>query len=213
MVTAFKFYSYLLSLVIPVGIGIRYFRKFQPGLRTIWILMAVTLVSEFVAGLTGLVRGNNMIVYHLYTPISFWLISLYFNYRLSFFKKYHLGYLIGTSGVVAEIVDTLCYHSFEEMDRYAILHTALCGLIMMLLDCANCFLKDKRKMMTDPGLQISLLFGLFWCSSALILGGGVIFSPLQGVRWGSLEYLWTINIFLHLGIGYVFFSLTQSKLY
>lgn len=211
MFTTFEFYSYLFCLMVPVVIGMKAFRRLTRSLQIIWILMAVTLISELAAGLAGFFFGNNLWIYHLYTPVSFWLTAVYYNHRLPFFRKYRLGYLVGAAGILVELVDTFRFHSYDQMDSYAILVTAVCGLVMVLLEIGRCFLDDKGAMIRNPYFQISMLFGFFWSSAGVMLASRLVFSPLQAVAMASLQFLWTINIAVHLGFGYVFYSVVHVK--
>lgn len=212
MFTSFEFYSYLFCLTVPVVIGIKAFKRLTRSFRIIWMLMAVTLVSELSAGLAGLFFGNNLWIYHLYTPVSFWLIAVYYNHRLPFFRKYRLGYLVGAAGILVELIDTFRFHSYDQMDSYAIFITAVCGLVMVLLEIGRSFLEERGSMIRNPYFQISMLFGFFWCSAAMMLASQLIFSPLQSVAAASLQFLWTVNIAVHLGFGYVFFSVVHVKM-
>jgi len=211
MFTVFEFYSYLMCLTLPVVIGMRGLGRFDRSLKMIWLWMAVTLASELAAGLAGLLFGNNLWVYHLYTPVSFWMIAVYYNHRLPVFRKYRLGYLVGMIGIVVELVDTLHFHAYDQMDSYAIVITSVLGLAMVLLDIGRGLMAERGAMLRNPYVQISLLFGFFWASAALMLGSQIIFSPLQVVAMASLQFLWTVNIAVHLGLGYIFSRVVGIK--
>lgn len=211
MLITFMFYSYLLCLVVPVILGLCIFARLDRGMRIIWLLMTLTFLSELAAGLVGLVAGNNLFVYHLYTPLSFLVVVWYYHHRLPAFRRYKLAYLIGMAGMAAEVWDTLFYHSYDEMDAYAILITACCGLGMVLLDFGQCYLRGRDSLIRNPHLRVSLLLGLFWCASAMMLGSGMVFSSVHYIMVASLQFLWGLNILVYLGFGYVFFSLKSSS--
>ena len=211
MFTVFEFYSYLMCLMLPVVIGLRGLGRFNKSLRIIWLWMTVTLASELAAGVAGLLTGNNLWVYHVYTPVSFWMIAVYYNYRLPVFRRYRLGYLVGMIGIVVELIDTFHFHAYDQMDSYAIVVTSMLGLVMVLLEIGRGLLKERGAMLRDPYCQISLLFGFFWAFSTLMLGSEMVFSPLQAVALASLQFLWTVNIAVHLGFGYIFSRVTDLK--
>lgn len=203
---SFQFGVYLVCLVLPLVIGIRYFRYLDTGLKLIWIFILLTFVCELTAGVVGIEWHNNLVVYHVYTPLCLALFCAYYHYRLTWIRRYRLAYLIAIAGIAVEILDTLRFDPLTTLDSNAILFSTMCIVLMSVGGVVTCIVEGKGPVRRDPHARISLLFCVFWIGFGLLLGCRDILGGAYNFVMGLVDYLWVLGILVHLGVAYVFFS-------
>lgn len=214
MSPASQFAINFLSLVFAFGFGVWHFRRLGSSLKILAMLIGVTLISETIAGLAGWYFRNNMVVYHIYTPVHLALTALYFNYYLDIFRKRHIGYWIAAVGVLVEILNTVFYQPFDSMNSNSIMFSAVC-IIGMSLYAYSRFFYDEAvgNVFKNPHFWISFLFILFWSSTFLILAFSQYY-PRLSMQLIALQFfgiLVFVNAIYHLTLGFVLFFCQPQK--
>ena len=77
---------YFALLLTVVGLSMVRWKLLDRADRALSILLVTTLFSEVLAFVLVKTRGTNILLHHFYSPIEFFLISLYFNYSLKIFR-------------------------------------------------------------------------------------------------------------------------------
>src|ERR1044072_8325350 len=85
------------------------------------ILLGLTLANELVAYFAAKKFGNNLIVYHSFSPIQFFVVALYFNYNIPEFKKYNLGIYIGIAGIILGFINTFFIQGVNVFNSFYVL--------------------------------------------------------------------------------------------
>jgi hypothetical protein len=89
-----EFYSYWAVVLAAFFISVVSFRKLELPLKFISLLLGYDLLSEMTAHIAAVRFHNNMPVYHVSVPVTALFTSLYYNYSVPAFRRYHVGWLI-----------------------------------------------------------------------------------------------------------------------
>lgn len=167
----------------------------------------VTTITEIIAFLLYYTKGNNVIIYHIYSPIQLLILSVYYNQAISFFKQKRIGYVIGVSGLFISLINSLFIQQPpSSLNSYFIVIEALLVISMTLCyfyDFLNTKLTTRR--FTTPDFWISCLLLLFWSFTffrwlASLSMPGVVSANIYYI----LYMMWVINIITYTGFGLVF---------
>lgn len=200
---------YLMVLLFVCLSVIRGFKRRELSLRIMAVLIIFTFFSECAAALASWKWGNNMPVYHIYTPVNLALTALYFNYSIPGFQKYHAGYLVGLVGVLAALLNTVYFQDLWVFDSHAILFSGVLIVGMALVALFNIFINtDAPAMKHNLHGWIALLLLFYWCATFLIwaLIQVLILKKSHTDILPVYIAIWIINIFFYIAIGCIFWK-------
>lgn len=197
---------YLILLVGVSIIGLLRFNILDTPTRIISILIAITAISETFAHILSITTGNNLIVYHIYNPIQFLLVSLYLSSTTTILRKNNKGISIGITGVIISILNSAYLQSPQDdfNSNFLIVESIL--IIGMTLIYFYDFLNREQtsKNITSIDFWISCLLLVFWSFTffnwlAEATMPKVIAANIEWVRYLN----WVINMITYGGIGYL----------
>lgn len=201
----FVIYICFLFLVFLLGL-IRYKRSDIP-LRIMTLIMGATICSEFFSHYTAVHYKNNMPVYHLYAPVLLFLIAMFYNYSLPFFRKRKIGYWIGIAGIVVAALDIKFLEPLDTLNTNFMLLEGVCIIAMALYSFYYLYTDISiTELKTSTLFWISLAFLFYWCSTFV---GWALLKVLIMVKKKEeltvvYDGLWVINLLTYLAIGIVF---------
>lgn len=199
----FKLSFYLLLLFLALYCYLRYFRRLTLSLKMLTFYLGATLLSECVAAWLSYRYHNNMPAYHVYSPVSLALVALYYNYSLSAFRKYRVGYYVAAAGIVAAVLNTIYLQHLMELDSYMVLFSGLCTIAMALYAMLHILGRNDKPVKRNIHFWISFIFLIYWICTYLIWALLQVFvitdypEALSAVFLG----LWGINCITYAAFG------------
>jgi len=204
-------YLFLLAGVSTIGLA-RY-KSFDTPAKIIVVYILLTTLSETIAHYLSINFRNNLIVYHIYNPIQFFLFSVYYNILISFFKKFNIGLLIGASGVALSIFNSVFFQKpYTQFNTYFLIVESIL-IIGMTLTYFYDFLNSDNvtKDITTSDFWISCLLLIFWSFTFFNWLAEATMPQIidQNIEW--VRYMnWFINIITYGGIGLILLFYNKS---
>ncbi len=190
-------YFYLIILLLTtIAAWRRYPILNQAGKTIVW-LVSLTLLSETVARICALTVHNNMFVYHIYNPLQFFLICMFFNYSVAQFRQRNIGIYIGVAGVIVGVLNTALLQPLLTFNSYYLLFEGLMIILLSLYSFYQILIKeDDYEIIKNPNFLFTALMLVFWSFSY--------------VFWGMKDYL---DVLLTSGYHYKFLQLLVIAFY
>lgn len=162
MILEVLYYLYLTLLALSLSIVLIRHRYIDKPTRTIWVLLLFTLLGEIVSEYYAVKYGNNMPVYHFYNPIELLIISIYFNYRVEYFKVRSLGFIIGGLGLIIGILNTLFIQGIKELNSYFLLFEGFVIIFYSLTYFIQIFQNTNTQPLFTPHFWYVSIFLFKW---------------------------------------------------
>lgn len=151
-------------------------RMLKHSERIISVLLMCTVLSEIFAYYFMTRYSNNMYVYHVFSPLEFVFISVYYNQTVSFLKRNYIGILIAFLGCVAALVNALHFQPIDTFPSLFLLFEGFIIIILSLLSFFDILYKEDYKLVRNPQFWITFNFLIFWSFTFLIWGTYISFS-------------------------------------
>jgi hypothetical protein len=116
-----EFYSYWAVVLAAFFISVVSFRKLELPLKFISLLLGYDLLSEMTAHIAAVRFHNNMPVYHVSVPVTALFTSLYYNYSVPAFRRYHVGWLIAAVSILVSVLNTALLQPLDTFNNNAML--------------------------------------------------------------------------------------------
>lgn len=209
-----QFIIYALILVFAFGSSLRKFQSMELSLKFICVLLGFTLITEIVAAYMAVRYRQNMMVYHLYVPVSLALIALYYNYAVKELRKYHVGYWVAAAGILAGILNTRYFRPLQTMNSNITLLTGVCTVMMAMISFYKIYTDESNiRFASTAHFWLSLLFVFYYCSTFFLFGlmqyllVKQMHDELQKLYW----FLWSVNLIFYTGAGVAFLLTVPQK--
>lgn len=212
MSTTAQFIIYIALLALSLFYGIHKYKQIDLASKTIVILLAITLLSESVAIYMGKMYHNNMPVYHFFNPVQLFVISLYFNRSIEYFKRYNIGIYIGFFGILMSALNSLFFQPINTLISYFLLFEGFCIIFMSLFSYRSMFEDVEMNVVRNPH---------FWFSSIFLFLSGVTYFnwalySFIGIKMIEImpflnTLILVVNMIAYASIGLVFLLLPQKQ--
>jgi hypothetical protein len=157
--------------------GVFRFRQLAYTDKIIALLIFLTLVNELLAFFAMRHYKNNLIVYHIYSPIELLMVSLYFDGSVRILRKTRIALLIGILGIPASIINAVYFqHPATVTNSYFLLFEAVMIIIYSLLSFHQILLEADH---------LLFRFAQFWITAGLLVYWSVTFTG-----WGIFALLY-----------------------
>jgi len=160
-----KWISYLLLLSAISAIGIIKWHFLSKEERVVGVLVTLTLISETMALAVSYIWHNNLPIYHIFSPIEFFLISLYFNCVIPLFRKTNIGLIIGIAGFPLAILNTIFLQKITSINSNFLLFEGTAVCIYCLLALHAILLDEEHLPYRFAHFWITLCCLVFWSST------------------------------------------------
>ncbi len=205
---------YIIILVVVSIVGIFRYKLFDTATKLIFTYIIITSFSESLAFYTSLVYGNNLLIYHIYCPIQLVFIAIYFNTVISFFRRYNIGYIIGGTGVVISVINSLFFQSPKTTFNSYFLITEAILIIGMTLCYFYDYLNSDQTVIKiiNPHFIIACLLLTFWSFTFFHWLSWIAMPEAlkENIFW--IRYMnWSINMITYTGFGIVFLLYRKLK--
>jgi hypothetical protein len=168
-----RFLFYILTLTVSVGIGVVKNVFHSKGLRLVWLLLALTVLSELLA---RVVTSNvRYCLYHLYSTYELILITLFFvlTVRPNLYRRLLIPAAIFWISICALNLFlqpiTALNTNILLVECVAIIFMSLTAMYVMLMD------DSISQMLTYPSFWIWSSFLFLWCATFFFWA---LFNPL-----------------------------------
>ncbi|CAG0993614.1 hypothetical protein ARNL5_03442 [Anaerolineae bacterium] len=210
-----SYYIYLGVICLAIIGGLYNIKQRDIAMKILVALLCLTLISEFTAYWAAITYRNNMFIYHFFAPIQLVILCVYFDNIGDRHKKRKNGLLIGVTGVVIAVINTLFFQPLQIFNSNFLLFE---GIVIMGLA-----LFTFQRILTDDKIDI-YRYSHFWIVTILIFFWSItyttwaLFSVLQIKKLFLMSYvskvLWAVNIITYSAIGFVllYFSGNRKQL-
>lgn len=198
---------YILLLAGVSVISITRYKVVDTSAKFIVALLLLTSFSETVAYYISITTKNNLFIYHIYSPIQLLLLSIFYNYTITFFKPKNIGLLIGVTGVIASILFSILFQNpTSSLNTYFLVLESL-----LIIGMTLCYFYDflntthTTKQFTTPNFWIACILLIYWSFTFFRWSVGVAIPSisLENTKW--INYMmYFINMVTYTGFGLVF---------
>lgn len=171
---------------------------------TIWIF--ATIISE-LCGIYGILKyKNNMPVFHIWSPIELFLISMYFNESVAFLKKYKIGIIIGIIGCLVALINVIFFQPINTLNSIFLLFEGFVIICYCLFAFYFLVLKEQE-IIYNTHFWFTTFLLVYW-SSIFVFWGiySFLHTTFKQYMIAATYLLWIINILTYTGIGIVFIN-------
>ncbi len=196
-----KWYFYLAILTLLNILCLMRWNHFAKGEKTIAVVLFTTLLSEVASLYMAFRWHNNLPVYHFFNPIQFFLLSLYFNCSIDYFRKRNLGLIIGSLGALLSVMNTLLLQPLNAINSYFLLFEGTAVAIYCLTAMHEILLDEHHLPYRFAHFWITICCLLFWSST---FTGWGLYELLRNDDIVTLYFdkiLTTANFVFYTGIG------------
>ena len=171
-----------------------------------WIsyLLVLTIFFEACSKIASNAYHNNMFVYHIWSPIQLFMFCLYFNQRVRLLRKYSLGLIVGTLGILIAIFNAVFFQPLLTINSIFLLYE---GFSIMAL-CLVAFYElvyYEEDIINNVHFWLSTIFLIYW-SSVYVYWGMYYYLITSMIAYiKPITYsIWTVNILAYAAIAIVF---------
>jgi hypothetical protein len=202
--------SYCSLLLLASICGFIKYNKMNTASKVLVWYVSATCLFEAAATGAAYYFHNNLLVYHVYSYIQLFLISLYFNLASRKFRKNKLLIIIGVAGIVFGLLDALFIEKpreNENINTHFLVMESFLIIGMSLLSFYELLSSDEFNISRNPRFWFSAIFLVFWSFTFFywLVGLAVNTHLPEKAGWMNIMLL-TINILAYTGFAAVFLS-------
>lgn len=204
---------YFVILCLAAITGLIQYKKLDKASKLIVVYLVITSISEGLALFGSLMYKNNLVIYHLYCPIQFLLLSIYFNLSPDQKKINAAGWIIGLSGLMLSIINSIFFQPpLKELNTNFIVIESFLIIGMSLFSFYRLLASDIIYIHLVPKFWFSSIFLVFWSFTFFYwLVGVVIYKSMPDMAFWLNIMIWFINIVTYSAIAAVFLSYNKMK--
>jgi hypothetical protein len=200
-----RFAVYLFILCASAIIGITRITRFNRAAKYLLLLIICTVASEYIAHYAGVTYRNNMPVYHIFAPLQFFLVGVYYNYNIDTFKRNNIGIYIGIAGVILSILNSLFLQPINTFNTYFLLFSGFSIISMSLYSFYRILENEEVELFKNPHFWFSSILLFFWSTTYI---NWSLYRILELKKIKVLPFigtsLWIINLITYTAIGLAF---------
>lgn len=199
-------YAFYLGIILASLIcGLLRIKRIDTASKYIIILLACTLVSEYLASLFTRKYNNNMPVYHVYAPVQLFIVCLYFNYSIGKFRQRHIGWYIGVASCIISILNTVFIQHMDTLNSHYLLFTGFVIISMSMYAFYEILENDDIGVPNNPHFWFSFILLFFWSTTYVTWALYRILSKrMFELAFYVGNILLNISTLMYLGFGLVF---------
>lgn len=193
-------------------VGFFNYKRLDLPSKLIPYLLGLTFIAEASAFYIAIKIGNNMFIYQIFNPIEFLIISCYFNFSISAFKRNHIGIYIGIFGIILGILNAVYLQPINTSNYYFLVFEGLSIVFMALYSFNRMFLSNNLDLLSNPHFWFSFILLTFWSITYTYWGMHemIDIGAIHIVKYiGSV--LMILNIITYSGFGFILFHFFSKK--
>jgi hypothetical protein len=197
---------YFTAILTSITAAILQWRAVSKADRFIITLLLITLLNEGLAIVAMKILRNDMLLYHVYSPIELLIICLYFNEKIQSLKRFHIGIAIGVLGFIIASINIIFVQPYNTINSIFLVYEGFCVIALSLYSFYRLAL-DETELTRSSQFWFTTILLIYW-STVFIYWG--MFPLLITTLKTSMAKITTgmrlINIFTYIGFAIVFIN-------
>jgi hypothetical protein len=197
---------YFTAILTSITAAILQWRAVSKADRFIITLLLITLLNEGLAIVAMKILRNDMLLYHVYSPIELLIICLYFNEKIQSLKRFHIGIAIGVLGFIIASINIIFVQPYNTINSIFLVYEGFCVIALSLYSFYRLAL-DETELTRNSQFWFTTILLIYW-STVFIYWG--MFPLLITTLKTSMAKITTgmrlINIFTYIGFAIVFIN-------
>lgn len=210
MIYSARFIIYLIFLLTAFFTGASKWKIFARTDRWLVLLMGITIVQEACAYFFSMRFRSNLITYHVYSPVEFFIICSYFNGTVRLLKRRHAGIIIGVAGIVIAVLNTLLLQPLSSINSYYLLFEGCLIIILCQFSLLQILMNEEANPYRLMSFWITVCFLFYW--SITFAGWGLYGILVQRhLTAGPVVdmVLYLSNLIFYIVIACIFFNYSR----
>lgn len=202
----------MLILCLASTTGLIRYKKLDRASRLIVWYIVLTFIMEALAMLAAIIYRNNLPIYHVYSPLQFLVLSIYFNISEDQKRIKPAGWIIGIGGFILSICNSIYLQPLTELNTNFIVLESFLVIAMSLFAFYRLLSSDFMYVHLSPRFWFSAIFLVFWSFTFFYwLVGVLIYKSMPDKAIWLNIMIWFINIFTYSAFAAVFLSYNKMK--
>lgn len=192
---------YCTLLLLTTVFGLINYKKMGPSTKIIFWYIGATFLVETAATLAGYFLKYNLIIYHIYSYLQLFLISLYFHSVSEKFKRNKILLWSGLIGITLGLMDALFVDKPKDnINGHFLVIESFLIIGMSLFSFYELLASDEIDITHNPRFWFSALFLVFWSFTFFYWLIGLTIRNLspEHASWMHIT-LWAINFLTYSG--------------
>ena len=183
-------------------------KKLSTADTCISILLLITFISEMLNHYSTLFFHNNgMFIFHVFTPIEFLLISIYYNNSIPGLRQKNIGIIIGLTGLVVAVMNAVFIQTTDQLNSLMLLFEGFFTIALSLFALYNILLKEEMDLKKSAHFWISVFLLIYFAFTFMRWGVFYLYGTHSNSGALLLGYLhWGINVLFYGSFFIVFLN-------
>jgi hypothetical protein len=197
---------YFSAILTSITAAILQWRSVSKADKFIITLLLITLLNELLAIGAMKILRNDMLLYHVYSPIELLIICLYFNEKIQSLKRFHIGIGIGVLGFIIASINIIFVQPYNTINSIFLVYEGFCVIALSLYSFYRLALEETELTRSSQFWFTTILL-IYW-STVFIYWGmfPILLTSLQGFMSGITTGMRIINIVTYIGFALVFLN-------
>jgi len=202
----------IVTAAIPVIFGTYHYRKLDIGTKIFFYLAVFSFIDESVAYYSALHYHNNMFIYNIANIIEVFIVSLYFNATIKFFKERNFGIIIGILSVIFGIINNFFIQSPNGITNYFLFFQALITIAMSIFSLSMFMIHGSGNVKKEVHFWFPAILMFSWSSVYLLFTLVKYYKKGPVVDFAVLA-LFAVSVITNLAIAVVFWFYPKMYAY
>lgn len=201
------FLTYILLIAAGFTASMVNRKKLSKADTCISILLLITFISEMLNHFSQqLFHNNGMFIFHIFTPVEFLLICIYYNASIPNLRKRNIGLVLGCVGLLVAILNAVFLQRFSQLNSLMLLFEGFFTIALSLFALYNILLQEDVNFKKSAHFWISV-FLLIYFAFTFMRWGVLYFGMRSNSGAMLLGYLhWSINVLFYGSFFIVFIN-------
>ncbi|RYD59170.1 MAG: hypothetical protein EOP56_02765 [Sphingobacteriales bacterium] len=198
-----RFYIYIAILIFAFVSSLVRFGKLDTAFKYLSVLLGLTLSEEIIAHILARTYGNNMIVFHIYSPLLLILTSAYYHHANPVIRKYKIAFAVAVVGTMAAIGNTIYLQPLHVFNTNYLLFVGFCVIAMALMTFYHFYVDSSHvSLLKHPDFRVSLVLLFYWSSTFISFA---FHEVLEDAAFHLVYlFIWAVNLITYAALGLIF---------
>jgi hypothetical protein len=203
----------LILFALPFFVALSRYKHLDKASRIFCMFLGLSFAGECTAMACAYVYKNNMPVYAVLNILEMCMLSLYFNYSISSFARWHIGIFISVLSVVLGVVNLVCFQSLNDLNNIYLYYQGIAVIGMSMIAMVQFLINvDYMQFEQTPHFWIPALLILFWVISFLHWGlYDFLLEKFPASGWLVNNVILFICFIMNTGYTVIFFFYPRKK--
>lgn len=178
----------------------------------VWLLLLLSVIQEIVAYYLEVKYKNNLISYHIYTPVEYAVVVIYFYSSVPNRRFPAFGILLVSIGAALSIANSCSLQSLSAYNSYFLLFEACIIILLALRSFYHLSLNDDQKLGSQAHFWMTLTFLFYYSLTYTSFGLQDRITVLSGRMAGLLsQTIYWANIAFYASMGLIFLNYRKLR--